>query len=156
MPVLSGSVEALSLPKEDATLARETSRALADLVHEDQRRLPLRLEDRESGQTVEVSLPTAVLRLLVKVLTSLSDGRSVTLLPLDADLSTQQAAELLGVSYPYFVKLLEEGKLPFRKVGSQRRVKLEALHRYIATYQQEASADLDEMSADAQRVGLYE
>ncbi len=78
------------------------------------------------------------------------------LLPLDADLSTQQAAELLGVSRPYFVKLLEEGKLPFRKVGSQRRVRLEALRRYIAEYQREASADLEEMSADAQRAGLYE
>lgn len=154
--VLSGSVEAVSLPEEDATLARDTGLALAGFVHDDERRLTLRLEDRQSGQTVEVSVPAAALRILIKALASLSEGHSVTLLPLDAYLSTQQAADLLGVSRPYFVKLLEGGKIPFRKVGAQRRVRLEALRRYIATYQQEASAALDQMSADAQHAGLYE
>ena len=154
--VLSGSVEAVSLAKEDASLARDTSRTLAGFIHDDEQRLTLRLEDRRSGRTVEVNVPAAALRLLVKALTSLSEGHSVTILRLDADLSTQQAADLLGVSRPYFVKLLEDGKLPFRKVGAQRRVRLEALRRYIATYQQEALAALDEMSADAQRAGLYE
>jgi excisionase family DNA binding protein len=154
--VLSGSVETVSLPEEDAHLARDTSLALAGFVRDDERRLMLRLEDRESGQAVEVTVPTAALRLLVKALASLSEGHSVTLLALDADLSTQQAADLLGVSRPYFVKLLEEGRLPFRKVGAQRRVRLEALRRYVASYQQEASAALGEMSADAQRAGLYE
>jgi excisionase family DNA binding protein len=86
----------------------------------------------------------------------MAEGHSVTLLPLDAELSTQQAADLLGVSRPYFVKLLEEGRIPFRKVGAQRRVRLEALRHYIANYQQEASAALEEMTADAQRAGLYE
>ncbi len=78
MPVLSG-LEVISLPEEEATLARDTSRALAGLVHDDQRRLTLRLEDRESGQTVEVSLPTAASRLLVKALAS---SRLPTLLDL--------------------------------------------------------------------------
>ncbi len=156
MAVLSGSVEAVSLPEEDAALARDTSRTLAGFVRDGERRLELRLEDCQSGQTVEVSVPEAALRLLVKALANLSEGHSVTLLRLDADLSTQQAADLLGVSRPYFVKLLEEGKLPFRKVGAQRRVRLDALRRYIARYQQDSSAALDGMTEDAQRAGLYE
>jgi excisionase family DNA binding protein len=156
MAVLSGPVEAVSLPKKEASEARDASRALAGFINDHERRLTLRLEDRPSGQTVEVSVPAAALRLLVKALASMSRGHSVALLPLDADLSTQQAAELLGVSRPYFVKLLKEGKLPFRKVGAQRRVRLEALQRYIADHQQEALADLAEMVAESQRLGLYE
>jgi excisionase family DNA binding protein len=156
MAVLNGSVDAVSLTEEEANLARDTSRVLAGFVRGGKRRLTLRLEDRQSGKKVAVNVPAAALRLLVKALASLSEGHSVTLLPLDAELSTQQAAELLGVSRPYFVKLLEEGKIAFRKVGNQRRVRLEALRRYIADYQREAYAALDEMVAENQRLGLYE
>jgi excisionase family DNA binding protein len=154
--LITGPAEAVSLPEEEAGLARDTSLALAGFVHDDEQHLRLRLEDPESGKTVEVSVPAAALRLMAKALASMAEGHSVTLLPLDAELSTQQAADLLGVSRPYFVKLLEEGRIPFRKVGAQRRVRLEALRHYIANYQQEASAALEEMTADAQRAGLYE
>ncbi len=154
--VLRGSVDAVSLPEEEAEPARDASLRLAALMHDAGHAVALRVEDQRSGQTVEVSVPVAALGLLAKALASLAEGHSVTLLSLDADLSTQQAAELLGVSRPYFVKLLEQGQIPFRRVGSQRRVRLEALRRYIASYQREASADLAEMVADAQRAGLYE
>ena len=130
--LITGPAEAVSLPEEEAGLARDTSLTLAGFVRDDGQRLTLRLEDPQSGNTVEVSVPAAALRLLAKALASMAEGQSVTLLPLAADLSTQQAADLLGVSRPYFVKLLEEGRMPFRKVGAQRRVRLEVLRRYIA------------------------
>jgi len=83
-------------------------------------------------------------------------GHPVTLVPLQAELSTQQAAELMGVSRPYFVKLLEQGRLPFRKVGEQRRVRYQDLLRYLEEYERGATAAAAQMTADAQDLGLYE
>ncbi len=80
----------------------------------------------------------------------------MTLVPLKAEFSTQQAAEMIGVSRPYFIKLLEQGKIPFRKVGEQRRVRSADLSSYIRAYQQQATAALDGMAADAQALNLYE
>jgi excisionase family DNA binding protein len=61
-------------------------------------------------------------RVPADVLARMAEGKAVTLVPLHAELSTQQAAELMGMSHPYFIKLLEQGKMPFCKVGEQRRV----------------------------------
>ncbi len=116
----------------------------------------MRLQDQQTGEQVEATIPTAVVRLLAEALTEMAEGHSVTLVPLHAELSTQQAADLLGVSRPYFIKLLEQGKMPYRKVGEQRRVRYHDLLAYIRAYQQEATAALDEMAAEAQRLGLYE
>ena len=86
----------------------------------------------------------------------MAENLPMTIIPLHAELSTQQAADLLGVSRPYFVKLLEQGKIPYRKVGQQRRVCYQDLLRYIEEYRKAAKAALDEMTAEAQRLGLYE
>ena len=154
--LVTGPADAVSLPEQETGLARDSGLALAGFVHDDDQRLTLRLEDPESGRTVEIRVPAVALRLLARALTSMAEGHSVALLPVDAELSTQQAADLLGVSRPYLVKLLEEGRIPFRKVGAQRRVRLDALRLYIANYQRQASAALAEMAADAQRAGLYD
>ena len=71
------------------------------------------------------------------------------------NLSTQQAADSLNVSRPYFIKLLEEGRMPSRKVGKQRRVRYQDLPAYMETYQKAANAALEEMTADTEDIGLY-
>ena len=86
----------------------------------------------------------------------MADGKSVSLILQEAEISTQQAAELLGVSRPYFVKLLEQGEIPYRKVGEQRRVYYNDLLAYREAYQHKATAALDEMTAQAQKMNLYE
>jgi len=149
-------LEPYALPAGDAAGARESSAALAAFVHDDEQPLTLRLEDRRTGRQMEATLGTTALRLLTQALAQMAEGRAVTLLPLDAELSTQQAADLLGVSRPYVVKLLEQGRIPFRKVGSQRRVRSEALQRYLAEYQREAGEAIAALTADAQGLGLYE
>ncbi len=154
--LLAGPVDAVLLGEGETGVARDSSQALAAFVLGDDQDLVMRLEDRRTGQQVETSVPAAALRLLTSALARMAEGRAVTLLPLDADLSTQQAADVMGVSRPYFVKLLEAGKIPFRKVGSQRRVRVDELHRYMATYQREAVRALEELTAEAQRMGLYE
>ncbi|NLC57862.1 MAG: helix-turn-helix domain-containing protein [Armatimonadetes bacterium] len=154
--LLNGSVEPYSLPEGEAQRARESSAALAEFIRDDVTQVTLRLEDRRSGRQLEASLPSAVLRLLTQALAQMAEGQSLTLIPLDAELSTQQAADLMGVSRPYFVKLLEEGRIPFRRVGSQRRVRFEALQRYMEEYQREAIRAMETMTAEAQQMGLYE
>jgi len=99
-------------------------------------------------------LPAAAVRLLTDMLTHLADGRAVTVIPEEADLTTQQAADMLNVSRPYFVQLLGRQEIPFRMVGTHRRVKF----RDVLAYQQAKAIEqrkaLDDLAAEAQELGL--
>jgi excisionase family DNA binding protein len=95
-------------------------------------------------------------RLLCDVLANMARGHPVTLMSLHAELSTQQAAGLLGVSRPYFVKLLEQGKIPFRKVGEQRRVLYSDLAAYREREREERHRGLDELVTLSEEMGLYD
>lgn len=77
-----------------------------------------------------VELPFEVYRVLQKVVDALQQGLAVTVAPLTQSLTTQQAADLLGVSRPTVIKLLDEGKIPFERVGTHRRVLLRDLLEY--------------------------
>lgn len=145
-----------ALPACEAQGARESSIAIAGFVHGEEQTITLRLLDQRTGEQVEAPVAATALRLLTQALAEMADGHAVALLPVDTELSTQQAADLLGVSRPYVVKLLEEGRIPYRKVGAQRRVRSEALRRYVKDYQNHAGQALADMAAEAQRLGLYE
>jgi excisionase family DNA binding protein len=84
----------------------------------------------------------------------MASGNAVTIVPVHAELTTQQAAELLNVSRPFMVKLLEEGRMPFRLVGTRRRVRFEDLARFRQRDDEERSKVMDELTAEAQRLGL--
>lgn len=77
-----------------------------------------------------MELPLTAARLLVDVLTQIAEGNAVTVIPIHAELTTQQAAEYLGVSRPYIIKLLESNEIPYRLVGSHRRIYFRDLKSY--------------------------
>jgi excisionase family DNA binding protein len=136
--------------------AREASRQLARLLPADggtANAPALRLVTDDNPHEM-IAIPPGVLRLLVDMLTQLGQGRDVTLLPQNAELTTQEVADYLNVSRPYVVKLIEEQKLPARKVGTRRRVALEDLLRFDEQQRARQRAALDELARIDAQLGL--
>ncbi|WP_324680317.1 excisionase family DNA-binding protein [Hymenobacter sp. GOD-10R] len=101
-----------------------------------------------------LALPRKALELLALILSNMATGKTVSLLPTDEEVSTQEAADLLQVSRPHLVKLLEEGAMPFKKVGSHRRVLLAEVLRYEATQQAQRKQHLQFLAEQAQELNL--
>jgi excisionase family DNA binding protein len=143
--------EAVTPSDADARVARESSQELAKRLPA-ARKLRLELDDGKTRQTV--AIPLAAAKLLQHILTEMAQGNAVTLIPIHAELTTQQAADLLNVSRPHLVKLLDEGAIPSRKVGTHRRV----LFQDLMDYKQKADGArlkaLEELSALDQELGL--
>jgi excisionase family DNA binding protein len=74
-----------------------------------------------NGESDDLVLPGHVLQIVLDVLSEMSKGNAISLIPHHQELSTQEAANLLNVSRPFLVGLLEKGGIPFRKVGAHRR-----------------------------------
>ncbi len=104
----------------------------------------------------EVSLPDSVYKLLISTVNALEQGAGVTVLPVGAELTTQQAADMLNVSRPYLVGLLESCEMPFHKVGTHRRILVEDLMEYKVKRDEKRDQKLRQMSEEAQELGLYD
>ena len=148
--LLNGN-EVVKPTKADSALAKVSSQQLAAHLGN----AGLRLELKTGTTSEELVLPPSALRLLVRILTEIGQGNAVTLTPIRAELTTQQAADLLNVSRPHLVKLLDEGAIPSRKVGSHRRVELEDLLVYKRDFLAKRHAALDELQALSQELDMY-
>ncbi len=111
------------------------------------------LEQDASGVRLQ-DLPEGVGRLVQRILSEVAQGHAVQLVPVYAELRTQEAADLLGVSRPHLVKLLDEGRLASRKVGTHRRVKLPDLLAYRDRRDAERQQALQELADLDQELGL--
>lgn len=153
MPRSSSTSAAQFAPSEsDRQEARNASRALARLTGHHRVRVEAVAEDNGSSQTF--ILPTAAVRMLTDMLAHLAEGKAVAVIPNEAELTTQEAAEMLNVSRPYLVKLLEKNAIPYHKAGTHRRVlfcDLQAYRERAAKTRREALAAL---VADGQELGI--
>ena len=138
---------------QDAVLAREASRIL-DASAGDNGALHLRLVETGNATPATLELPAAAARLLKELLREMAAGHAITLVPTESEITTQQAADLLNVSRPYVVGLVEQGKLPARMVGPQRRVMLADVLAFKIESKTKARAALREMVALDQEQGL--
>jgi excisionase family DNA binding protein len=112
------------------------------------------VEIKVQGGEVFLRIPTKALSLLVTILGNMAEGKSITLIPSDAVLSTQQAADFLNVSRPHLVKLLEEGQIPFEKAGTHRRIELNNLVAYKRNLKTNRNKNLDFLAKQAQDLNL--
>jgi excisionase family DNA binding protein len=141
------------LPSEvDIKLAKESSRALSMIMATKEAVQSVTIQS--DGEKTRVELPMSAFRLFIDILANLSQGNAVQVVPVHAELTTQEAADLLMVSRPYFIKLLDEGKIPYRKVGTHRRVRYSDLLDFKSKEEQQREAALDELSAQAQELGM--
>lgn len=99
-------------------------------------------------------VPKEAFDLLLEILGQMANGNAVTIVPIQAEFTTQQAADFLNVSRPFLIDLLEKGRIPFRKVGTHRRVRFEDVLAYRKADAQQRAAVLDELAAIAQEQGM--
>ena len=151
--LIPDNFETVSPSAADALLARESSRLLA--ARKFGRRTSVRIRLVDDGDDAEtLCVPASAVRLFLHLLTEMAQGNAVTLIPTHAELTTQQAADLLNVSRPYMVKLLDEGKIPGRTVGKYRRVRFDDLMAFKQKDDDARSKVLDQLSAEAQELGM--
>ncbi len=108
----------------------------------------------DKNKVHRVELPTSALRLLVDILAELANGNAVKVVPIHAELTTQEAADMLNVSRPHLVKLLEEGRLAFHKTGKHRRVRFADLMVFKAQRDQASEGAMAELAKQAQELAL--
>ena len=136
---------------------------------------PVCLPDRERGEARELreamqagctalvgpdgrrhAIPTAVNELFLRVLEDLQDGRAVSIVPWMQELTTQDAAKLLGVSRQFLVRLLDAGDIPFHFAGTHRRIYLKDLLAYKHQRDQQRRQALKRMVEADLAAGLYD
>jgi excisionase family DNA binding protein len=145
-PQVSSGREQTFLPPQDA----ETLASIERLLGDSDTSLVL------SGDGTSLDVPDEIRSLLSLVVSSLRRGQAITVAPHALRLTTQEAADMLGVSRPTLIKLLESGQIPYETPSRHRRIQLMDLLSYQALRRSERRATLDELAADAQDLGLYE
>jgi excisionase family DNA binding protein len=147
-------VAAVKLPTTEASeQAQSALQALANVRSKKSTRT-LQVRPGGAGPDVSVIIPREAFELFLEVLGQMANGNAVTIVPVHAELTTQQAAEMLNVSRPHLVELLEAGKVPFRRVGTHRRIRVSDLLAYQQVDDAERRAVLDELTDEAQKLGL--
>jgi excisionase family DNA binding protein len=135
----------------EAKQAEETSRLLSSRLRS---KTPLRLRVVGAPEDETVILPASALKMLVGILDEMGRGNTVTVIPVHAELTTQEAADMLNISRPSLIQMLDEGRIEFRKVGTHRRVRFESVMAYKRKVHAERLAALNELAAYDQEIGI--
>lgn len=151
--------EAIAPTAADTELARESSRQLSRLLdkqHDTGKQLShCQLHVRAGdGPEEVVVIPVSAFRLLTDMLTQMARGNAVTLMPVHAELTTQQAADILNVSRPFLIGLIDDGKIPCRKVGTHRRIRFDDLMAYKQEIDRQRLHTLGELAREAQELDM--
>ncbi|MFB6508769.1 helix-turn-helix domain-containing protein [Streptomyces virginiae] len=139
-------------PEQTASTNRALQRVRSYLeAHKDRREITVTVED---GEPEQLTLPREAVELLAGLLAHLGAGRGVSVVPADAELTTQQAADMLNVSRPFLVGLLNADEIEYRNVGTHRRIKASSLMEYKQQDDRRRRAAADELTELGQEMGL--
>jgi excisionase family DNA binding protein len=147
-------VEQIRKPsKLDQKVASEAYGALASAIEQINSNQP-EIEIEETGEKIKI--PLSAIKLLGEILKSMGQGKLISIVPIATEVTTQSAAEMLGCSRPHLVKLLEEGKIAYTKVGKHRRIQLDDVIKYKEQMKEQQKQNIiDIMNAD-EEAGLYD
>ena len=144
----------VAAPPEQQAQVAALSRALEGMVHLPKRRAPKCQLVGPKGESI--ALPESVFYVLERVAEVLARGDSITVVPVGREVTTQQAADLLNVSRQYLVRLLDEGRIAFRKTGKHRRLRIEDVLEFKGKRDKDRRAGLRELSQMTQEFGGYD
>lgn len=152
---MSGPVSGSIRPGDaDSRLAGRAARRLGDYLTTHPGTDPVTIQGELAGDDALV-VPRSAAVLLAQILAMLANGEGVQVIPDTAELTTQQAAEFLNVSRPHLIKLLESGEIPYRRVGTHRRVRFQDLREYKRRDDATRRATADELTELTEDLGLY-
>lgn len=139
--------------KEEQRAARESYEALASSIEQLHSENPeIEIEETEE----KIRIPISALKFLAKILKEISRGNPISIVPIATEITTQAAAEFLGCSRPHLVRLLEEGKIPFTKVGKHRRIKYEDIIKFKQEMKSKQRNKIQELMKLDEESGLYD
>ncbi|MBE9078141.1 helix-turn-helix domain-containing protein [Romeria aff. gracilis LEGE 07310] len=142
------------IPSEaDTKISEQSSRILAAHLSAQQAARRIKIVE-DDGSEQEAVIPEAAFQLLIDILSQMARGNAVTLIPIHAELTTQEAADLINVSRPFLVKLVESGDIPYRLVGRHRRIRFEDLMDYKQRMDEQRMDTLDKLAEQAQELGM--
>lgn len=152
MPTLT--LDQVQPDQTDITAAVEALPPIKDYLarHQGRQRVRLVVDDEHGNEALTV--PRAAVELLARILAHMAAGRGVSVVPAHAELTTQQAADVLNVSRPFLIRLLDAGEIEYRKVGKHRRVKAASLLSYMRADDRRRREAADELSVLTQQMGL--
>lgn len=142
------------IPSKDERIAAMASYNALEAVLEQLDNDYPEIEIEETHEKIKI--PIAALKLLAKILKVTSQGKPISIVPIATEMTTQAAAEMLGCSRPYLVKLLEKGEIEHTKIGRHRRVKFEDIQNYKKEMKEKQKALINKMIKDSEDLGLYD
>lgn len=140
--------------RDDVKVATEAAPHIRGFLdrHKTLDRVQFVVDEADHGEVL--TLPRGAVELLADILSYVAQGQGVSVIPAHAELTTQQAADILNVSRPFLIGLLESGEIEYRKVGRHRRVRAESLHSYMHDDNGRRAEAADELSALTQEMGM--
>lgn len=138
------------IPSErEIKLAIESSRTLASIAKNKTHIFEILIDGKKM-----IKIPASAFQMLFTILTQMAAGNAITIIPIHAELTTQEAANILNVSRPFLISLLEDGKLPFRKVGTRRKILFNDLLHYKKQDDEERLKILNKLTEEAQDLDM--
>lgn len=139
--------------KLDQKVASESYNALASVIEQIKSEQP-EIEIEETSDKIKI--PLSALKLLGDILKAMGQGKLISIVPIATEVTTQAAAEILGCSRPHLVKLLEDGKIAFTKIGKHRRIKFDDIMKYRKQMKEQQKQNIIDIMNSDEETGLYD